>query len=82
MKIKVKFSTFFENLSEVNKAEFRLHPGATAKDLLEKIVDDFPNLKEWLPYYGWVFINGNCIELQTPLKNNDEVTLLPLIVGG
>ena len=82
MKIKIKFSTFFENLSGVEKAELCLHPDATVKDALEKIVDDFSNLKEWLPKYVWIFINGNYVESRTRLKNNDEISLFPPIEGG
>lgn len=82
MKIKIKFSTFFENLSGVKKAELYLHPDATAKDALEKIVDNFPKLKEWLPHYVWIFINGNYVESRTQLKNDDEIVLFPPIEGG
>ncbi len=82
MKIKIKFSTFFENLSGVKKAELYLHPDATVNDALEKIVDDFPKLKEWLPQYVWTFINGNYVESRTQLKNDDEIALFPPIEGG
>jgi len=82
MKIKIKFSTFFENLSGVKRAELYLHPDATVNDALEKIVDDFPNLKEWLPQYIWTFINGNYAESRTQLKNDDEIALFPPIEGG
>lgn len=82
MKIKIKFSTFFENLSGVKRAELYLHPDATVNDALEKIVDDFPNLKEWLPQYVWTFINGNYVESRTQLKNDDEIALFPPIEGG
>jgi len=82
MKIKIKFSTFFENLSGVKRAELYLHPDATVNDALEKIVDDFPNLKEWLPQYVWTFINGNYAESRTQLKNDDEIALFPPVEGG
>ena len=82
MKIKIKFSTFFENLSGVRKVELHLSPDATVKDALEKIASDFPNLKEWLPQYVWTFINGNYIESRTQLKNDDEIVLFPPIAGG
>jgi len=82
MKIKIKFFTFLEDLSGVKKAELYLHPDATVKDALEKIVDDFPKLREWLPEYVWTFINGNYVQLRTQLKNNDEITLFPPTGGG
>ena len=82
MKIKIKFFTFFGNLSGVDKTELYLQQGATVKDALEKLVDDFPKLKRWLPQYVWVFINGNYVELRTQLKNDDEIALFPPIAGG
>ena len=82
MKIKIKFFTFFGNLSGVDKTELYLQQGATVKDALEKLVDAFPKLKRWLPQYVWVFINGNYVELRTQLKNDDEIALFPPIAGG
>lgn len=82
MKIKIKFSIFFKNLSRVDKTELHLHSGDTVKDLLEKIVEDFPKLKKWLPEYVWVFINGKRAQLRTQLKNDDEIALSPPIAGG
>lgn len=82
MKIKIKFSIFFKNLSGVDKTELHLHSGDTVKDLLEKIVEDFPKLKKWLPEYVWVFINGKRAQLRTQLKNDDEIALSPPIAGG
>jgi molybdopterin converting factor small subunit len=82
MKVKIKFFTFFGNLCRVDKTEFCLHRGATVKDTLEKIADDFPKLKKWLPQYVWVFIRGNYANLRTQLKNDDEIALFPPIAGG
>ena len=82
MKIKVRFFTFFGNLSGVDKTELYLHQGATVKDALEKIADDFPKLKKWVPQHVWTFINGNYTNLRTQLKNDDEISLFPPIAGG
>ncbi len=82
MKVKVKFFTFFGNLAGVDKTEFDLHQGATVKDALEKIADEFPKLKKWLPQYVWTFIRGNYANPRTQLKNDDEISLFPPIAGG
>ena len=82
MKIKIKFFTFFGNLCGVDKTEFNLPQGATVKEALEKIANDFPKLKKWLPQYVWVFIHGNYADLRTQLKNDDEIALFPPIAGG
>jgi len=46
MKVKIKFFTFFGNLCGVDKTELNLPQGATVKEVLEKIADDFPKLKK------------------------------------
>lgn len=51
MKIKVKFVSFSGELSGVDETELCLPQGATIKDVLEKVTDDFPKLKKWLPQY-------------------------------
>jgi molybdopterin synthase catalytic subunit len=82
MKIKVKFFTFFGNLSGVDKTELYLPQGATVRDALEKVAHDFPKLKKWLPQYVWIFIRGNYVNPRTQLKNDDEISLFPPIAGG
>ena len=82
MKIKVKFVSFLRELSGVDKTELHLPQGATVKNALEKVTNDFPKLKKWLPQYAWVFINGNYLKPQTQLKDNDEIALFPPVGGG
>lgn len=86
MRIKVKFSVFKE-LSGVDKTELSLHEGATVKDVLEKIADDFPKFRKLIPqnedvYYVCVLLNGRYAVPQTQLKNYDEISIFPFVGGG
>jgi len=88
MKVKVKFSTIFRELSGVDKTEFSFPQSATVGDTLKKIAEDFPRLKKWIPQNGevsdyvYVLLNGKYGAPQTQLKNDDEIVLFPPIGGG
>ncbi|MCD6472832.1 MoaD/ThiS family protein [Candidatus Aerophobetes bacterium] len=88
MKVKVKFSTIFRELSGVDKTEFSFPQSATVGDTLKKIVEDFPRLKKWIPQNGevsdyvYVLLNGKYAPSQTQLKNDDEIVLFPPVAGG
>jgi len=86
MRIKVKFSVFKE-LSGVDKTELSLHEGATVKDVLGKIADDFPKFRKLIPqnkdvYYVCVLLNERYAVPQTQLKNYDEISIFPFVGGG
>jgi len=88
MEIKVKFSTIFKELSGIDKTEFLFYQSATVGDVLEKIAEDFPKLKKWIPQNGqlsdyvYVLLNGKYGAPQTQLKDDDEIALFPPIAGG
>jgi len=88
MRIKVRFSTVFQELSGVDKTEISLHQDMTVKDALEKIVEDFPKFKKWIPQNGkvsnyiYASVNGKFPGSETRLKSDDEIVLFPIPVGG
>ncbi|MEA1965081.1 MAG: MoaD/ThiS family protein [Candidatus Aerophobetes bacterium] len=88
MRIKVKFSTVFRGLNGVDKTELFLYQDATVKDALEKIVEGFPKLKKWIPQNGkvsnyiYASVNGKFPGSETQLKNDDEIALFPVPIGG
>jgi len=88
VRIKVKFSTVFRGLSGIDETEFSLHQDMTVKDALEKIVEDFPRFKKWIPpngkvsNYVYASVNGKFPGSETQLKNNDEIVLFPVPMGG
>jgi len=53
----------------------------TVKDALEKIVEDFPKFKKWIPQNGkvgnyiYASVNGKFPGLETQLKSDDEIVL-------
>jgi len=82
VKVKIIFVSFLKEVSGVKSAEFNLSEDATVKDVLEKIVEDFPKLKEWLPQNVWTLVNGHSLKPESTLRNNDEIALFPRIGGA
>ncbi|ADC66338.1 MoaD family protein [Ferroglobus placidus DSM 10642] len=88
--IKVKFPSVFTQITKERKVE--VENVKTVKELLDKLFERYPQLKERLIKDGEVtpfiniFVNGEDIRhlkgLDTELKDGDEVTFIPAISGG
>ncbi|WP_290901574.1 ubiquitin-like small modifier protein 1 [Ferroglobus sp.] len=88
--IKVKFPSVFTQITKERKVE--VENVGTVRELLDKLFEKYPQLKERLikdgeltPFIN-IFVNGEDIRylkgLDTELKDGDEVTFIPAISGG
>ncbi len=88
--IKVKFPSVFTQITKERKVE--VENVGTVRELLNKLFEKYPQLKERLikdgeitPFIN-IFVNGEDIRylkgLDTELKDGDEVTFIPAISGG
>ena len=88
--IKVKFPSVFTQITMERKVE--VENVGTVRELLNKLFEKYPQLKERLikdgeitPFIN-IFVNGEDIRylkgLDTELKDGDEVTFIPAISGG
>ncbi len=88
--IKVKFPAVFVQITKERKIE--VEDVSNVKELLDKLFEKYPQLKERLikdgeltPFIN-IFVNGEDIRylkgLETELKDGDEVTFIPAISGG
>ncbi len=88
--IKVKFPSVFVQIT--GKRRIEVDGAEKVSDLLEKLFQDFPKLKDRLlkdgeltPFIN-IFVNGEDIRhlngLETKLSDGDEVTFIPAISGG
>jgi molybdopterin synthase sulfur carrier subunit len=77
MEVKV---LFFGVLAEVAGTNFKHYMEVNSiGDLNHRIMDDFPEV----PHYNFrIAINGEIIDNDAPLKNGDEVALMPPFAGG
>ncbi len=88
--IKVKFPSVFVQITKERRVE--IENVSSVKELLDKLFERYPQLKERLikdgeltPFIN-IFVNGEDIRhlegLNTKLKDGDEVTFIPAISGG
>ena len=77
MKVKV---LFFGVLSEVAGTQIKFYSEVKSiEHLKQRITDDFPEI---VHYKFKVSLNNEFINGDSDLKNEDEVTFLPLFEGG
>jgi len=79
LKIKILPFAFYRELLERREVEVAVAKGATLADLKEALDRTFPRFKDYLPLMA---INGEMKPLHAPLKEGDEVALLPPFSGG
>ena len=79
LKVKILPFAFYRDLLERREVEVTVAKGATLADLKEALDRTFPRFKDYLPLMA---INGEMKPLHAPLKEGDEVALLPPFSGG
>lgn len=91
MSVTVRIPTPLRNLTK--NQETVAASGATVKAVLEQVQAEFPGLKErlcdsngTLRRFVNVFLNGEDIRFangpDTPVKDGDELSIIPAIAGG
>ena len=81
MKIKVKFFAVFHEMFSRREENMELPDGTTIMDILKSLESEKPNFTE---YYDsmQIAVNWEYAAKSTPLKNGDEVALIPPVTGG
>jgi molybdopterin converting factor small subunit len=79
LRIKIIPFAFYRELMERREVEITIAKGATLADLKEALDRTFPPFKDYLPLMA---INGEMKPLHAPLRDGDEVALLPPFSGG
>lgn len=94
MKVKVKLFGLLKRAFESDNILVKLTEPSKLKDLINKIVEESPLLKNMLldpelmdpRPHTIILVNGVEISalngLETPLKDGDEIVLIPVIHGG
>ncbi|ASJ17142.1 molybdopterin synthase sulfur carrier subunit [Thermococcus chitonophagus] len=76
----------FATLIEIIGKRILEEEASTVKELLEKIYEKYPKVKEELEEGYIILVNGHNIEhlqgLETPLKEGDTVSIFPPAGGG
>ena len=79
--ITLKLFAAYQEAYKVPEIQLTLSPGTKASELLEKIINQHPELEKWqnVTKFG---INLNFVPPETILKDGDEVVLIPPVSGG
>jgi len=81
VKVKVEYFQMANALPGIREEYFTLGSPAQFSQLLAAVVDEHPVISGMMPSM-LVLVDGVVATADTPLKNGDEVDLIPAITGG
>lgn len=81
MKIKVKLFAALHELLGQRELTLKLSEGATIGDLRDRLVEEHPIMRTFLPTLVWA-VNEEYVLSEHRLREGDEVALIPPISGG
>ncbi len=81
MNINVKLFAAYQEAYGVAEINLQLPAGSPVETVLNYILSEHPELEKWrgVTRFG---INLQFVPPETPLKENDEVVLIPPVSGG
>ena len=81
MKVRVKFFAILRERAGTSTATKELADGGTVADLWRELQKDYPKLD--VPGIRMLYaVNQNYVNLDQPLKDQDEVVFIPPVSGG
>lgn len=81
MRIKVRFFAILRDAAGVEAVDLEIASGETVESLFEKIVAKYPSIQKYAAAISYA-VNAEYAAPDTPLKNGDELALIPPISGG
>lgn len=81
MKITIKLFAVYQEVLGVPDLVWELPEQTTVGEVCDRLIAQHPRLEQWrnLTRYG---VNLNFVPTDTPLKDGDEVVLIPPVSGG
>lgn len=79
--INLKLFAVYQETIGLSEKVMVLPEGTTVGEVRDRLIADYPSLSKWkdLTRFG---INLQFAEASTPLKNGDELVLIPPVSGG
>lgn len=79
--VTVKLFAIYQETLGQEQISLALPQGSTVLDLLDRILEDNPDLEPWrsITRFG---INLEFVPPETPLRSGDEVVFIPPVSGG
>ncbi|MEM4513905.1 MAG: molybdenum cofactor biosynthesis protein MoaE [Ignisphaera sp.] len=83
MKVKVKLFSLYRDAVGVPELDLVVEKGSSIKYIIEKLVEDYPNLKSvFREINPLVLMNGEVVEEDTAIYRDAEIALAPPASGG
>lgn len=81
IKVKVKLFAVYQEVFDASELDLVLPAMAKVDSVLASLIEQKPQLAKWreVTRFG---VNLKFVEADTPLKNGDEVVLIPPVSGG
>lgn len=81
--VTIRFFAIYREKSKVDKIEIVLEESIAVRDLLEIVKERIPSIKDLvMEGKGMVAVNHEVAQLDTIIKDGDEVALIPPVSGG
>ncbi|MEM0492421.1 MAG: MoaD/ThiS family protein [Candidatus Thermoplasmatota archaeon] len=81
MRVTIRFTGRYKNLTGLESMVMEIKNGDTVWHLIEALVEKHPALVKDKKHMI-IIRNGNYIDRETKIKNNDEITIIPPVVSG
>jgi len=81
LRIVIRFFAIVRDKAGTAQADLELPAGATAAAALERIVKQFPGVREFLPRAA-IAVNQAYVKPDTVLHDGDELAIIPPVSGG
>ena len=81
MRIQVRLFAVLRDAAGVSEVELELPAGATAAAVGARLAERYPGIAKHLPRVAYA-VNRDYAPAETPLREGDEVALIPPVSGG
>ena len=79
--VTVKLFASVKEIAKLSEATLTLPASSVADDVVAHFITHFPAMKSLRPYVR-VAVNECYVDISHPLKNGDDVALIPPVSGG
>jgi molybdopterin synthase catalytic subunit len=81
MKVTVRLFAVLRERAKTSELALELPEGSNTADLLEQLSAKYPSLTTWLSKCA-VAVNRQYVDRDAPVKDGDEVAVIPPVSGG
>ena len=81
MHVRVKLFAMVRDIAGTDEKIIPLPADSSASAVLESLLREYPRLKEWKDYLR-IAVNWNYVDGHQPIRDGDEVAIIPPVSGG